>query len=283
MKLTGLMHVRNEECNIGLTARVALEWVDLLLVYAHACQDRTLDILDPLRRTSPLLIHINPDPVWNEMNHRQEMLDWARQLESTHIALIDADELLTANLLPSIRSLVESTPAGQALTLPGIQLWELDKQRIDGLFQPKFSLAFQDDPTWSWKPKNGYQHHNRLPGPGKPPAYNPPVEGGVFHLQFIRKRTLKAKQARYKMIELLRWPSLGVSVIDRRYSWWNTLTDPILRPVPASWWQEYKDRGWLSYLDLSDDKPSWFEADIHRLITQFGRDKFDGLDLFGIV
>lgn len=277
------MPCRNEEQNIGLTARVALKWVDRLLVYAHCCTDRTIDILETIQHQEGgrIAIYIDPEPQWNEMEHRQFLLEWARQLKATHIAIVDADELLTANLLPSIRGLVEQTPAGQILSLRGVQLWQsLGHYRCDSYFRAKFSLAFLDHPSYAWRPRgqNGYEHHCRPPQP-LTEGFCPQVDGGVMHLQFVRWRALRAKQALYQATELLRWPEQGAERIARKYSWWRQEAVD-LRPCFRDWWAGYEDL--LKHIDLSDDRPSWQERELYRLIDKHGRAKFTGLDFFGI-
>src|SRR5580658_3305586 len=95
------MPVRNEAWVLGLSARVALMWCDELVILLHACTDATSDIVRGL--IQEFSERINPiwdrDPTWDEMAHRQTMLESARWCGATHIAIIDADEVLTGNLI----------------------------------------------------------------------------------------------------------------------------------------------------------------------------------------
>src|SRR5215475_9209519 len=105
MKLTAIMPVRNEEWILGLSARVALEWCDELVVLNHCSFDRTHAILEEIsRETGRVRFAAHNTSQWREMEHRQQLLDIARHYEATHIALIDADEVLCADSLPGIRS-----------------------------------------------------------------------------------------------------------------------------------------------------------------------------------
>src|SRR5882724_7954080 len=114
MNLVGIMPVRNEDWILGLSLRVALMWCDEVLVLMHQCTDRTSDIIEEVSKENCGCIWLRVDDTqWDEMRHRQMMLDFARKstglkiASATHIALIDADEILSANLLPTIRGHVE--------------------------------------------------------------------------------------------------------------------------------------------------------------------------------
>jgi hypothetical protein len=124
MKLVALMPVRNEDWVLGLSARVALMWCDHLVVLDHASTDRTPAIL----RSLPPSIRVassclrNNDGLWDEMGHRQWLLEVARAENATHIAIVDADEILTANLLGTVGPMIEKLPRGSILELPGYNL-----------------------------------------------------------------------------------------------------------------------------------------------------------------
>src|SRR5579863_10247302 len=132
MKLIGLMPVRNEAWVLGLSARAALMWCDQLMIFEHACTDRSVAIVDEIQREYPDRVAIRHDTgrEWAEMSHRWSLLCAARLHQATHIALIDADEVLTGNLLnrritrddPEIRIHVELLPEGVILQLPWLAL-----------------------------------------------------------------------------------------------------------------------------------------------------------------
>lgn len=284
MKLIGMLPCRNDDWCIGLTARVALQWVDHLLVYAHCCTDRTIDILEQIRHeTGRLSTFVDPEPAWKEMHHRQYLLEWGRQLKATHFAIIDSDELLTANLLRTIRGLVESTPANHVLAIPGIQLWRgLTRQRIDNPFNTTFSLAFAEDALLSYRPKpNGDHHHNgRQPMP-LVQGYKPLVEGGIFHLQFTRWNALRYKQIRYQLSEWLKHGGdYGIDRIRRRYSWFDFQPVTTVN-VPDSWWSYAGIGDGRELLDLRDDG-SWYADEVRRIVQKHGIEQFKGLNFFGL-
>ena len=107
MKLVALMPVRNEEWILRLSAAVALSWCDHIVFLDHASDDETGSILLSLAAARPgqVTILLDPDPTWKEMEHRQALLDAGREVGGTHFALVDADEIITANLRPHIREI----------------------------------------------------------------------------------------------------------------------------------------------------------------------------------
>src|SRR4029077_11804069 len=124
VKLIALMPARNEDWILGLSARVALCWCDELAILDHASDDGTPAIIEDLSREfrGRMIALREENSKWDEMGHRQALLNAARAACATHIALIDADEILTGNLLGSIRGMTERMPYGSILQLPGYNL-----------------------------------------------------------------------------------------------------------------------------------------------------------------
>lgn len=290
MKLVGLMPVRNESWCLGLTARAALLWCDHLIITLHACTDASLEIILEVSRENPDRVSwfSSGDPKWDEMSQRQELLSYARLgVGVTHIAIVDADEILCGNLLPQIRRHVESIPAGFMLHLPGYNLRHgIHQYHSSGTWGRRwFSAAFKDDPRANWA---GDTFHHREPLGISWRPYRPleQPDGGILHLWGASERRLIAKHALYKVTEKLRWPEKAVSAIDLEYSQaikgrphmgehpanWR------FQQVPDSWWAPYLP--WLKYLDLEQEP--WQERHVQALVKQHSRERFDGLDLFGV-
>lgn len=115
------------------------------------------------------------------------------------------------------------------------------------------------------------------------PVYG--MMGGLMHLQFVSHRRLAAKQALYKLTEVLRWPGREpVQIVDRRYNiavYGRETPPPMdhdLRECPPVWWAGYEDL-------MAHYKPHetpWQETECLRLLDEHGPKRFAGLDLFGI-
>jgi hypothetical protein len=289
VNLTGCMPVRNEDWVLGLSARVALMWCDQLIVLEHHCIDNTHKILFDLTLEFQNRVTVirDPDPAWDEMTHRQRLLGVAREKGATHIAIVDADEVLTANLVDSVRVMVERGGFNGMMNLPGYNLRRgLYQYHENGIWGERwFATVFQDSPLLSWQ---GDQFHHRTPFGKKFQSYNPVPQGagGVMHLWGASERRLVAKHALYKMTEVLRWPAKDHKEVDREYNQaimptanlrfdqnWN------LAPVPKEWWDGYGHL--MHYLNV--DGMPWQEAEIWRLWKEHGPERFAGLNLFGLV
>lgn len=297
MKLIGMMPIRNEDWVLGLSLRVALKWCDEMVVLLHGCTDRSVDIVidtcrESVQRSGYNRIHISTSGgEWLEMEHRQRMLQLARLYGATHLAMVDADEVLTGNLIQILRGCIESgRPATNSMIeLPGYNLREgLGVYHANGVWGHRwFSTVFAYDPALSWQ---GEQFHHREPFGKKFESFRPVEQGdgGIMHLWGASERRLIAKHALYKVTERILHPDKDIKKLEWEYSLsikgdpahpsYGTPATWTYAPVPSSWWEPYADL--MKYLNL--DAIPWQEAETRRLVEQHGRGFFSGLDLFGV-
>jgi glycosyltransferase involved in cell wall biosynthesis len=294
MKIIAIMPVRNEDWVLGLSARALLQWVDELVILDHCSTDNSTETEDELyvAYDGHVKVLYEPNPVWEEMRHRQRLLEFARLRGATRIVTVDADEVISANLVPHMRDIVEDMPPGMVLQLPWITCRDsIHNQHASGLWAEQFASAgFVDSPECTWQARAGYDFHHRHPM-GRPCIPFKPIShagGGILHLQYSSRRRLLAKQALYKMTEVIRWPGRdSIAEINKRYDY-SVYGSPIrpldgnpqfdLKPVPETWWRGYQDL--MQYLHVDADP--WQEAECQRLIGEYGHSKFAGLDLFGV-
>lgn len=278
------MPVRNEDWVLGLSLRAALKWCDGAVVLNHSSTDGTSDILDEITCEYPgrLTVLADQDGTWREMQHRQRLLDHARMAGATHIALVDADEVLSGNLLPTIRDQIRQLPLSSYVQIPMRNLWRsISHYRSDsGIFGGRAitSVAFADTAACSWFAKGGYDHHHREPHGSRCACRWYGIPGGVMHLQFASWRRLVAKHALYKMSERLRWPQKPVGDIDKLYSLALDEGGLQRQEVPAGWWEPYLEL--MEYLNV--DREPWQERECQVLWSQYGPGTFAGLDLLGV-
>ena len=291
MKLVAIMPARNEAWILGLSLRAALMWCDSVVLLLHACTDESLEIAAAVAREHVGRVQIIEDhnALWSEMAHRQRLLDCARLLNATHIALVDADEVLSGNLLAPIRKQVEGIPSGACLECRMPQLWgSLDNYAVDvpsshgGLSanwgHSVTTVAFADNPALKWHAANGYDHHHREPY-GSRRGLRMSQDGGLMHLQFANPSRLRAKHALYKMTERIRWPQKSVAEIDALYNLAIKPSKETTQPVPAAWWEPYSHL--LGHVDMAS--APWQTSQCEWLALEHGPDTFQGLDLFGVI
>jgi len=301
-----MMPVRNEAWCLGLSARVALMWCDELVILNHESQDATHLIIRGIQEEHGYgddgghVHYLAASGGWDEMAHRQFMLDAARERGATHLAICDADEVLTGNLLTVpgnayyARSCIEAAPQNSITQLPLYNSRNsLTQYHSNGVWGCNrfLSVAFANDPRLYWQ---GDRFHSREPqgailNPYKPIKHG---EGGTLHLWGVNERRLRAKHALFKCVERLRWPNKSIQAIEAEYNLWR---DPqaagvkwpaqtawqqpwTFADVPASWWEPYLDL--MKYLDV--DAIPYQEAEVQRLVAEHGKERFAGLDLFGV-
>lgn len=292
MKIVAIMPARNESWCIGLSARALLKWVDELIVLDHASTDETPEILREIRSEYPGRLNVitETDPVWNEMDHRQRLLAAARERKASHVVMIDADEIVTGNLIENtntyIRDMVEAVPRGYVMQLPWLQLRNSPMTVVaSGQWSSQdVSMGFLDSPECHWSARDGYHFHQRAPM-GRPeiawrplgPAFIPSSrKAGVMHLQMASERRLRAKQRLYVMQETVRWPGRKTAAELNAMYGPTVYVHAELRATPAEWWAPYA--GLMRYLDV--DAEPWQECECERLLAEYGAETFRGLDLF---
>jgi hypothetical protein len=290
MKILAIMPVRNEDWVLGLSLRVALRWCDQVIVADHGSTDGSRDIMNELGRDG-VIVRDDRESGWHEMEQRQMLLDTAREYGATHIALVDADEVITADILPHMRRLVEASRDGWMLDLPLYNVRHGDQYHTNGVWGNRWvATAFLDNPQLHWA---GDCFHHREPfgvnrwHRAKPVAQG---DGGVMHFWGASERRLIAKHALYRMTERIRWPQKTAAEIEFIY-------DPATNPssqlaqrlnVAGPWTFEALKPEWIEpYADLMQylhvDGEPWQEAECRRLYQEYGAERFTGLQLFGVV
>ncbi len=292
MKIIATLPVRNEGWVLGASLRALLMWVNEVVILDHASTDDSWDIITQVANENHGRVYAwqSRDIEWEEMKHRQFLLDKARWHGATHIAIVDADEILTANLLDYIGNILQVTDK-RILQLPWVCLARgLDRYYSSGFwYQNWVSCGFKNTPEAYWEARDGYDFHHRHPM-GYPRDWFQPIHqnipghmGGLMHLQFVDERRLRAKQCLYKMTEVLRWPGREpVHVVDQRYNpavYQSALDVTRQHPIDPNWMSLYSHL--IPHMRIGEEP--WQERKCRELVAVHGRERFKGLDLFGVV
>ena len=282
MNLCALMVVRNEDWVLEASMRAALSWCDAITILDHASIDNTPEIIEALQKEFPDRIQSNRDnaTIWAEMGHRMGVLQVARvRFHPTHMAMIDADEILTANYRDKIRGIIEPLPESTVIRVAMVPTWRtLDQFRDDGSVWcgSMLSVAFRDHRDLGWWSSGGYEHHNRNPRHSTyTDCWKNKRDGGVMHLQFANWTRLLQKHVWYRMMEHVRWPGRNTtSTLNKTYDQALNEAGIGFSPIPASWWGPEKSL-------ITFPETTWFDTEIKGMLEEFGRARFDGLDLKG--
>lgn len=285
MKLIGLMLVRNEAWILGMSARAALRWCDSLVIFMDRCTDGTDLIVKQLEiefKDRIAYQYTGQDEHWQEMDIRQSMLDHGRMLGGTHFAMIDGDEAVTHNQINNARGWTASLMAGQVLDMPMICPHRgLEKYRDDHTVwsTSQLSISFCDAPGLTWKPRNGYQFHQRCPQSATEhinPLSRDKTRGGAFHFQWVSWDRITAKHRWYKLNERVRWPDrTPIHEVDRIYSQAIDETGIRCRSIPKEWIGDYEMH------NIHVDHQPWHMQECELMVKRHGRKILEGLNLWG--
>lgn len=298
-KIVATMLARLDHWSVEFAILAALEWCDEIVIGLHEPGGKSLDptwkIIARLTANPEIAKRLDVvaliDETWDEMNMRQRLLNRARELGATHIAIVDADEAVTADLIPDIRKHVLILGPCETLEVPMVSPHHggskggacLDMARVDGVFaSARITLAFGDDPSLSWQnAADGYCYHNRPP---KGITYRRNLQlgfqtSGVFHLQYATLQRLGAKAVFYKITERMKFPDRDESQpgpLNHKYDW--TLRDEGEEyiPIPASSWS-YSFGDGRKLVDLAE--VSWQAWATSILVGRLDPKVIAGLDL----
>lgn len=267
MKLVATIPARNEQWVLGASVAAALQWCDCVVVMDHAGEPAATAFIDDLytRHRGRFDWFREGDPTWREAAYRQKLLDVAKAHGATHVALIDADEILTANAVPLIRDEVAELKVGQVLRIPWLMLWgSLDRVRAGDSSvwsNATVPMAFPVDGV-SWQ-VGGYDIHTRCPPGLAPRVAWADRNKGLMHLQHVSRRRLHAKQRLYRLTEKQRWGT-DDATLERRYGPATDETGMRLEGVMQGWWSGI-DRDQIT----PDDAP-WQEAELESILRTTG-------------
>lgn len=273
-KIVGTMIARNEDWVLRASAECALRWCDSLVLVDHASTDTTPAIIADLQKQygERIVSWRIDEPTWHEAAYRQAMLIAARGIGATVVAIIDADEMLTENLIPLARSFIASIKSGAVLRAHGLCVTGVNPWSYVSVEDYFISLVFRDAPYLRWTTDDAYDIHCRAPiGCSSFTPIN--VHGGVLHLQHLVRRRLLAKQALYKMVERLRW-NADADAINQKYDATVSLNVPT-QSIPKAFMTRE-----LGLIDLA--ATPWQEEECKRLMKVHGN-TFEGLNLYGVV
>jgi hypothetical protein len=286
MKIVCGMMAHNEDWVIGLTARAALLWCDELVVIAHRCKDKTVEILNEVQReTGRTVTVIEETGEFRPLNFFRMMYEargWFGRDDHTHMVILDADELISADLVASIRKMIQHVGKHAAVEMPWIPICDslttMDATGPRSKHRTAFVFGAVQGQDWPLTRPGEYDlHRTRLPQHVKT-LLQLSGPGGLMHLQYVDLRRQRAKEVRWKMMEMMRWPGrVTPQYLNAYYDSAVTERGEIV-PVPVEYWAGYEQ--WMPLVRIGGE--SWEEKEAKRMWDMYP-DRFKGLDLLGVI
>ncbi|MCL5095947.1 MAG: FkbM family methyltransferase, partial [Candidatus Omnitrophica bacterium] len=283
MKIVGLVPARNEHERLEFCLRALAKYTDAIVYLDDCSDDNSLGVVESLAESCRIERVIRKTR-WHrdEPGDRNALLAAGREIGGTYFIVLDADEVLTANLADDdyLRRLITRLRPGEKLAMTWIQLWRsVKKYRFD-------------DSVWTWNSKavifcddqkchydSGFIHTPRVPANLEGQThFLPGYTHGLLHFQFVNWRNLLVKQAWYRCLERIRDPQKSARAIDELYAPSKDERNLRLKPAPENWLSGY------SFFDpaRADAPEHWREAQVLDWFEQYGRDCFKDLDIWDI-
>jgi hypothetical protein len=190
--------------------------IEKFIFYNDNSTDNTVDVIyKHLPRERVVVLNDNL-PSFNESHHRSRMLEYSREDKADFVFAIDADELLSENLVSDYDVFLrEYETKNIHLYWYNVVEGTLNKTRQDPLYRNNYrSFILPIKHTGKFNLKLWKYHTPRVPDVSLPRATT--KRYGVIHLQAINKRFYALKQLWYKHFELIEYQH-SVSEINKRY------------------------------------------------------------------
>lgn len=201
--------------------------VDEWVFYNDCSTDNTLEVINDLFPDAK--VFNNTDTNFSETRNRGTMFEYSRNANADYVLAIDADELLSANLVANWDDVLTEEEESQLYwyNVVGSMNWI----RQDHSYLENYRTFFVPvKKALMFNPTDHMYHTPRTPRTMVPVTQRKDV--GVIHLQAINKRYYALKQLWYKHYEVKTW--------DKPINYVNAMYDNVVnhfnfmpKPTPA--------------------------------------------------
>lgn len=280
-KVVAMFLVRDEEWCIGASVMAATEWADAILLWCHNCTDRTEEVA----RRAAILGHAefaavtSNDECWPEMKQRDEMYQYALSMGATHVGLVDGDEVCCREDRGLLRDYITALAPCEVLDVTMVPIVDKPLQRrVDKCVwtQARLSVAVGCSKALTWAARDGYHHHRRVPMNVTKTKWVPSI--AVMHLQWLQRERIVAKHVWYRMYEHLIYPGrMTPEALNAKYDAALSREGMKTEQIDGTrWWGPEFSRF------VFEPRPRvWQEEEVLKMLKEYGRDRFKGLDLKG--
>jgi hypothetical protein len=266
--------VKDEAFQLDRFLSAASMWAAHIIL---ADQGSTDDTRQVAARYPKVRVIDNPCPKYDERSRQRLLLQAAREFSSPRVIIaLDADELLTANVLkhPEWLEAIHSKP-GTALMLDWVNLQP--DGRTAWIARTGLPWGFVDDGTQH----NGSAIHSpRVPFPEGCPRFTL-QSVKVLHYQYTDWSLMKRKQMFYQCWEAVHTPGARPGDIYRKYHHMDAVDHSTLVKVREEWFAAYESAG----IDVRSVKRQTTDKWDHRildLLLEYGPERFAKLDVWSV-
>lgn len=282
-KIVAMVQVRNEQILLRQCLLALSCYTDAIVILDDASTDATLEIIQSLVDECKIesIIRNREWKEWNEPANKNKLLAAARAIGGTHMIIIDADEMFSANCRDDnyLRNKILALKPGDSMGCQWFNLWRsIYTYRDDGsVWVPRDNERIFCDNGTAYYP-SGFLHGSPLPK-GLTGTYYPSDDKsrGILHFQFVNWQNLLIKQAWYRCLELIHNPKLSIRHLNYNYGRSKDETNIKFKAASKNWFDyPFFDASIFEKPEESRKKQvlTWFE--------QYGRDFFKDLDIWDI-
>ena len=209
--------VKNEEVMLSHVLPIWKNYpVDYFIFYDDNSTDNTNNIIYDLLPKEKVIILNDKLERFNEGYQRQKMIDESRNLGIDYVICLDADELLSSNIVNNFSSFIKNYETTDLyLYWYNVVNDTLSEHRTDPLYENNYRCFVLPLKHTGNLDVNLWQYHTpRTPNVNLPRSYT--KEYGILHLQSSNKKYYALKQLWYKHYEHLNYGH-GFDYINQRY------------------------------------------------------------------
>jgi len=209
------VQVKNEEV---LLEKILPIWetypIDRWVFFNDGSTDNTSNLIRSVLGTKAHIIE-GENKKYNPAKNKSEMLNYSRESDASHVVALDADELISSNIVNEFHKMVELSSKYNILYYRFEAVGDINHHRAEPAYEKNFRnfifpLSFTGEFT-----NEGMSAHNLK----SPPVYLPPTltrDAGIIHLSSINKEHYALKNLWYKHKEY-KEELMSVSEINSAY------------------------------------------------------------------
>ncbi|HEX4792718.1 MAG TPA: glycosyltransferase family 2 protein [Humisphaera sp.] len=274
MNIVCVCPVKDEAAHLERFLGAASQWATQIIIADQGSTDGSVEIA---ARYPKVRLIRNESVQYSEQERQKLLIDAAREVAAPRfIVALDADELLTANVLESDEwERAQRAAPGTAIFFDWINL--LPGLKRGWTARTGLPWAYVDD----GRAHVGAPIHSpRVPW-GQSCAPLEMKEVKVLHYQFADWELMKRKQMWYQCWELVNTPQARACDIHRRYHHMDAVPQSTICDVRDDWFEAYERAGIAARAVRVQPTDTWDHRILDMLLTH-GADRFRQLDIWSV-